>query len=80
MYNQSLAIHRAYAEQLRALYGEQVFETMVPLAKDFKEAVSARLPISHYKPKGAPAKAMVALGEELLTRASAAVAQSRRVA
>jgi chromosome partitioning protein len=80
MYNQSLAIHRAYAEQLRAIYGEQVFATVVPLAKDFKEAVSSRLPISHYKPKGAPAKAMAALAEELLARGAAAAAQSRRVA
>jgi chromosome partitioning protein len=80
MYNQSLAIHRAYAGQLRSMYGERVFETMVPLAKDFKEAVSSRLPISHYKPKGAPAKAMAALATELLARAEAAVAQSRRVA
>jgi chromosome partitioning protein len=80
MYNQSLAIHRAYADQLRTLYGELVFSTMVPLAKDFKEAVSSRLPISHYKPKGAPAKSMIALAEELVTRAEAAVAQTRRVA
>jgi chromosome partitioning protein len=80
MYNQTLAIHRAYADQLRSLYGDQVFGTMVPLAKDFKEAVSSRLPISHYKPKGAPAKAMVALAEELLARASEAVSNSRRVA
>jgi chromosome partitioning protein len=80
MYSQSLAIHRAYAEQLRAMYGEQVFATMVPLAKDFKEAVSSRLPISHYKPKGAAAKAMIALADELLAKAAAAAAQSRRVA
>ena len=80
MYNQSLAIHKAYADQLRALYAADVFATMVPLAKDFKEAVSARQPISHYKPKGAPAKAMAALAEELLARAAAAAAQSRRVA
>jgi len=80
MYNQSLAIHRAYAEQLRSLYGALVFETTVPLAKDFKEAVSSRLPISHYKPKGAPAKAMAALAAELLARAEAAGAESRRVA
>jgi chromosome partitioning protein len=79
MYNQSLAIHRAYAEQLRAIYGSEVFETVVPLAKDFKEAVSSRLPISHYKPKGAPAKAMAALADELLARAAAS-ATSRRVA
>jgi chromosome partitioning protein len=80
MYNQSLAIHRAYAEQLRTMYGDQVFATMVPLAKDFKEAVSARLPISHYRPKGAPAKAMTALADELLARAAAAADQTRRVA
>ena len=80
MYNQSLAIHRAYAEQLRKLYGDQVFSTMVPLAKDFKEAVASRLPISHYKPKGVPAKTVTALAEELMSRAEAAVAQLRRVA
>jgi chromosome partitioning protein len=80
MYNQGLAIHRAYADQLRAMYGQQVFETIVPLAKDFKEAVSSRLPISHYKPKGAPAKAMAALAAELLARAEAAGDQTRRVA
>ena len=80
MYNQSLAIHRAYSEQLAPLYGDKVFETVVPLAKDFKEAVSSRLPISHYKPKGAPAKAMAALAEELLARAAAAADPARRVA
>lgn len=80
MYNQSLAIHRAYSEQLRSLYGDKVFETVVPLAKDFKEAVSSRLPISHYKPKGAPAKAMAALADELLKRAAAAADPARRVA
>jgi chromosome partitioning protein len=80
MYNQSLAIHRAYAEQLRAIYQDRVFSTMVPLAKDFKEAVSARLPISHYRPKGSAAKAMAALADELLQRAAAAAEESRRVA
>jgi hypothetical protein len=42
--------------------------------------VSSRLPISHYKPKGAPAKALIALSEELITRAELAVASTRRVA
>jgi chromosome partitioning protein len=80
MYNQSLAIHRAYSDQLRTLYGDSVFATTIPLAKDFKEAVSSRLPISHYKPKGAPAKAMMALAEELIARAEASLAKARRVA
>ena len=80
MFNQSLAIHRAYSEQLRTLYGDAVFETVIPLAKDFKEAVASRLPISHYKPKGAPAKAVAALAEELLARAAAAADPARRVA
>jgi chromosome partitioning protein len=79
MFNRSLAIHRAYADQLRELYADQVFSAMVPLAKDFKEAVSARLPISHYKPKGAPAKAMGALADELCARVVSAT-QPRRVA
>ena len=81
MFNKSLAIHVAYAENLRALYGDQVFQTVVPLAKDFKEAVAGRLPVIEYKPRSAAAKATAALAAELLERAGAEDdAHSRRVA
>jgi chromosome partitioning protein len=82
MFDKRLGIHLAYETRLRALYGETVFGTPVPLAKDFKEAVAARLPISHYKPKSAAAKVTKAVADELLARAAALAHQAdeRRVA
>ena len=72
MFNKTLGIHTAYNHQLRTLYGEQVFETTVPLAKDFKEAVAARQPVSFYKPRSAAAKAIKAVADELIVRAAEA--------
>jgi chromosome partitioning protein len=68
MYDKRLGIHVAYERHLREIYGPDVFETTFPLAKDFKEAVAARLPVSVYKPRSAAAKAILAVGEELLRR------------
>jgi chromosome partitioning protein len=68
MFDKRLAIHLAYEIRLRAMYGEDVFANAFPLAKDFKEAVAARQPISHYKPKSAAAKATKAVADELLER------------
>ena len=42
----------------------------VPRAKDFIEAVAARLPISHYKPKSAAAKSIQVVADELIARLS----------
>jgi chromosome partitioning protein len=72
MYNKSLAIHAAYAEQLRASYGNLVFETSMPLSTDYKVAVTSGTPIAMLKPRSAAAKAMSALADELLARAAAA--------
>ncbi len=68
MYDKRLGIHVAYERHLREIYGPDVFEATFPLAKDFKEAVAARLPVSAYKPRSAAAKAISAVGEELLRR------------
>ena len=57
MHDKRLGIHTAYETLLREMYGSDVFASPFPLAKDFKEAVASRMPISHYKPKSAPAKA-----------------------
>ena len=70
MYNKSLAIHAAYADQLRGAYGNLVFETAVPLSTDFKVAVTSGTPIALLKPRSAAAKAMSALADELLARAA----------
>jgi chromosome partitioning protein len=82
MFDKRLAIHQAYEVRLRAIYGEDVFRSPFPLAKDFKEAVAARQPISHYKPKSAAAKATKAVADELVERGEAIRAEGsgRRVA
>ena len=81
MYDKRLAIHQAYETHLRSLYGSDVFTATFPLAKDYKEAVASRMPISHYKPKAAAAKAAKTVADELLQRAEAIVpvAAERRV-
>jgi chromosome partitioning protein len=68
MFNPRLAIHKAYETRLRSGYGSDVFATMVPYAADFKEAIAARKTLQQYKPKGASAKTVRALAEELLAR------------
>src|SRR6516165_10740564 len=70
MYDKRLGIHVAYERHLREIYGTDVFEATFPLAKDFKEAVAARLPVSVYKPRSMAAKAILAVGDELLHRIS----------
>lgn len=62
------SIHKLYEENLRAEYGAMVFEARVPHAAEFPEAIAHRKPISLYKPKGAAAKAVKAVAEELLAR------------
>ena len=69
-------LHQLYEEQLRALYGDQVFAARVPEAPEFPEAISRRQTISQYKPKGAAAKAIRALAEEMLARIESADSQA----
>ena len=68
MFNARESIHQMYEETLRALYGDDVFATRVPHAAEFPEAIAHRKPIAQYKPKGAAAKAIKALADELLAR------------
>ena len=51
MFNKTLGVHISYEADLRQVYGDDVFDTVVPLAKDFKEAVILRQPVGHYRPK-----------------------------
>ncbi|HEV3168250.1 MAG TPA: ParA family protein [Isosphaeraceae bacterium] len=73
-------LHQLYEEQLRELYGSAVFTARVPMAPEFPEAISRRQTIAQYKPKGAPAKAMKALAEELLQRIANARAGGQETA
>lgn len=68
MFNPRLTIHKMFEAILREQYGAAVFETRVPYAADFKEAIAQRKTIMQYKPRGASAKAVKALADELLGR------------
>ena len=65
-------IHQLYEDRLRGAYGADVFTARVPEAAEFPEAVARRLPIVQHKPRGAAAKAMKAVAEELMARISGA--------
>jgi chromosome partitioning protein len=81
MFNKSLGVHISYEADLRQVYGTDVFDTVIPLAKDFKEAVILRQPVGHYRPKSAAAKVVAGLADELLGRLQDRVgADERRVA
>lgn len=58
-------IHKLYEETLRGQYGHAVFETRVTDSVDFVEALNQRKTVAQYKPKGAAAKAMKALADEI---------------
>jgi chromosome partitioning protein len=82
MFNPRLAVHKAYEGMLRELYRDEVMATTIPIGADFKEAVAARKPIVHYRPRGASARSVAALADELLARAGCTVQDddARRVA
>ena len=66
---QVASVHMTYEHYLRQLHGDDVFTaSVVPLAKDFKEAVTYRKPIIEYKPRSAAAKAIAALADEFIAR------------
>jgi chromosome partitioning protein len=85
MFNPRLAIHRAYETMLRQLYGDSVLATTIPIGADFKESVAVRKPVVEHKPRGASARSIKALADELLGRVAYTVQgapadDSRRVA
>ena len=71
MYVKTLKIHIDYAADLRATFGEDVFENTVPAAKDYKEAVTLRKAVVEHKPRSAAARAMEVVADELLARVDA---------
>ena len=68
MFNPRKTVHRMYEQRLRELYGRDVFEAMIPHAADYPEAIAYRKPVSLYKPRGAAAKAVRALADEMTAR------------
>jgi chromosome partitioning protein len=72
MNNGRLAVHKGFERLLRAHYGPAVFETTIPISADFKESIVQRKPVALYKPRGAAAKALRALADEIAARLAAA--------
>ena len=70
MVQRRLGLHAAYDRQLRAVYGDDVFEAVIPRAKDFAESVSSRLPITVRKLRSAGAVAVSAIAAEIERRVS----------
>ena len=70
MVNPRLGVHQMYEQMLREMYGADVFSTTIPIAADYKEAITRRQPIAQYKPKSAAARTIKALAEELDRRLS----------
>ena len=64
------SIHQLYEETLREQYGAAVFDTRVTDSVDYVEALNARKTVAQYKPRGAAAKTMKALAEEIDLRLS----------
>lgn len=71
MFSPRKTVHQMYAERLRELYGADVFATMIPHAAEYPEAIAYRKPIAQHKPKGAAAKAIRSLADEILARVDA---------
>jgi chromosome partitioning protein len=74
------SVHQMYEGALRQQYGDLVFETRVAEAVEYVEALNRRLPVAQYKPKGAAAKTMKALADEMLQRVASAASNSQEAA
>ena len=68
MINPRLSVHKAYEQLLRTTYGAEIFETMVPISADFKESIMQHKPVALYKPRGAAAKGISTLAQEIRDR------------
>lgn len=66
-----LGIHIAYETSLRNDHGDGVLSSRIMLAADVKEAISKKLPVTHYKPKGASSKGFIALRDEIVAKIAA---------
>jgi chromosome partitioning protein len=66
-----VGLHQAFERELRKLYGSDVFQTNVPRAIAFAEAVAARVPITRWKPRSPAALVIHMLAREIEERVKA---------
>lgn len=69
--------HREFEEQLRAAFGSDVFESVIPRLKVFEDAASARCSALEFEPDGAGASAFKSLAQEVLALARLAPSTPR---
>lgn len=67
-HDRRLVIHRSYEQRLRQMYGESVFETVIPEASAFKVALACRQPVEACSPRSVAAKLTRSLSREILDR------------
>jgi chromosome partitioning protein len=80
MYQARRSLHQVYADLLRQQYGNEVFTTALPDAAEIPEATMLRKPVVYHKPRGAAAKALAALADELESRLVALAAAPEEAA
>ncbi|MBV8233653.1 MAG: ParA family protein [Planctomycetaceae bacterium] len=74
------SVHKLFEERLRLGIPGAVFDTPMPISVDYIEALVALKPVTYHKPRGAAAKAVDAIVEELLGRLLSDSNSSPRVA
>ena len=60
-----VSIQAQYEEQLRAAFGGEMFETVIPRAALFERAADAHQPVTAYAPSSPAAQAYLSLAEEI---------------
>jgi chromosome partitioning protein len=72
LYQARRSLHQVYCDLLREQYGREVLATPLPHAAELPEATMLRKPVVYHKPRGAAAKALDALADEVEARLAAA--------
>lgn len=80
IYNSRRSVHSGYRESLRDDFGDLLFDSVVPDLTDYADAITAKQPITMYKPKSKAAKVMRELAAEFQARCAAAPSQLGEVA
>ena len=74
-----LLVHRAYEQKLREIYGDAVFQAVIPEASAFKVAISCRKTVNYQSPNSKAAHSIQQLVAEIQLRI-AATTNKREVA
>ena len=75
MHDRRNRIHRNLNEQIRATFGEGLFETVIDIDTKLRESAVAGIPITHYKPNTRSALQYTALAEELIQHVQEKIAK-----